>query len=96
MPSIKIFGGLRRIAGFAGIWTNGNTVREAIDALCIQNPALRVAILDGERLRPHVHALVNGRDIALGLGLETPVNADDEIAIFPPLAGGESKVGEKE
>lgn len=94
MPFIKLFGGLRRIARFADIRTNGNTVREAIDALGAYNPVLWDAILDGERLRSHVRVMVNGHDIELGSGLDTPVSTDDQIAIFPPMAGGASGIGE--
>lgn len=32
--------------------------------------------------------LVNGRDVRDGLRLETPLSPDDEICIFPPVAGG--------
>ena len=32
--------------------------------------------------------MINGHDIQLAQGLDMTVSANDEIAIFPPIAGG--------
>jgi molybdopterin synthase sulfur carrier subunit len=56
--------------------------------LCLGNPDLCQAIYDGEQLRPFVRITVNGHDIMLGQGLDTPLEESDSIAIFPPIAGG--------
>ncbi|SVD26471.1 uncharacterized protein METZ01_LOCUS379325, partial [marine metagenome] len=38
--------------------------------------------------RPYVAVMVNGRDIRHTGGLETPLEPDAELDIFPPVAGG--------
>lgn len=85
---IKLFGGLRQKAGRAELEASGATIREALENICVDNEALRAAIFDGNMLHPHVRVMVNGRDSELAGGLDTAVSADDQIAIFPPIAGG--------
>jgi len=85
---IKLFGGLRQQAGGAVRDGSGKTIREALESICADNDNLRVAIFDGNTLRPHMRVMLNGHDSELAQGLDTPVAADDQIAIFPPLAGG--------
>lgn len=49
------------------------------------------AVYDSERRAPamHIMLLVNGRNyLSLPERLETPLKDGDEIALFPPLAGG--------
>jgi len=88
MPSIALFGNLRQFAGASQVRTSGDTLRQAIEILCADNDALRDAILADDTLRTHVRVIVNGHDAELAHGLDTSVNADDQIAIFPPIAGG--------
>lgn len=65
------------------------TVGDALDALLESRPALRERVLDESGdLVEHVNVLLNGADIATRDGLETPVDADDELALFPPVSGG--------
>ena len=85
---IKLFGGLRRKAGGAELEASGATVREALENLCEDNEPLCAAIFAGDGLKPHVRVMVNGHDCELADGLETAVTAHDQIAIFPPIAGG--------
>ena len=85
---IKLFGNLRQKAGQAEWAASGNTLREALDNLCADNERLRTAIFADGALQPHVRVMVNGRDAELDQGLETSVAAGDQIAIFPPIAGG--------
>ena len=88
MPLIKLFGNLRRLAGVSQAQASGATVRHAIETLCVNNAALRDAILHEDTLRANVRVMVNGYDVELAQGLDTPVRADDQMAIFPPIAGG--------
>ena len=88
MPLIHLFGNLRRLAGVSQAQASGATVRHAIEMLCGGNAALRGAILHRDTLRAHVRVMVNGHDVELAQGLDTAVKAEDQIAIFPPIAGG--------
>jgi len=45
-------------------------------------------LMEGGDLRSEIVILVNGRNISQIAGLDTPLKADDEIAIFPPVSGG--------
>jgi molybdopterin synthase sulfur carrier subunit len=88
MPAVKLYGNLRRAASAAQVVIAGDTVGAVLQALCADNAALAAAIFDGAQLRAHLRVLVNGHDIELAQGLDTRVNAQDQIAIFPPIAGG--------
>ncbi len=85
---VKLFGNLRRIAGHAEQEGSGTTVQEVLINLCADNKPLQAAIFDGTALRAHVRVIINGRDSELAQGLETAVSNNDQIAIFPPIAGG--------
>ena len=81
--TIKLFGGLRQKAGKSEQEATGATIREALESIFVEKDDLRAAIFDGDKLRPHIRVMVNGRDSELSDGLETAV-----FAIFPPIAGG--------
>ena len=85
---IKYFGVLRQKTGAAEQEGSGATIREVLENACSGNEALRSAILDGNRLQPYVRVMVNGIDIEMADGLATAVSDRDQIAIFPPIAGG--------
>lgn len=66
------------------------TLREAFDALLETHPALSEELLDeDDDLYDHVRLLVDGKDpFAEADGWETTVDADAELALFPPVSGG--------
>ena len=88
MPNVKLFGGLRRHVKQHELDIPGTTINEVLQILCNQYSALGEAIFDENDLRPHIRVLVAGRDMELDDGLNTIVNHNDDIAIFPPIAGG--------
>lgn len=46
-------------------------------------------VIDEEgNLRPDIIVLVNGRNVRFLDGMRTPLKDRDEVAIFPPVAGG--------
>ena len=88
MATLKLFGNLRQIAGKPILRVEGQTVNELLKNLRVQQASLVDAILDEMKLRPYYKIMVNGNDISLQHGLDTAVHEDDVVAIFPPIAGG--------
>jgi len=68
----------------------GDTLGEALDQLLGEHPDLEPLVVDehGELLE-HIRVLRNENDpFADADGLETVLEAGDEIALFPPVSGG--------
>ena len=88
MATIKLFGNLRKHSNAAQLQIPGASIQSVIETLCQENPALWDALfLDGQ-IRQHFKITLNGHDISLAEGMDTAVSEDDQIAIFPPIAGG--------
>jgi sulfur-carrier protein len=50
--------------------------------------AFRRAVFAGDELNPEIIILVNGRNVVYSGRLQAPLAADDEVSIFPMVAGG--------
>jgi molybdopterin synthase sulfur carrier subunit len=86
----RLFADLAETAGSKEVAVEGDpeTVGAALDALVEANPDLEERVLDEEgAVREHVNVLHNGEALD-GEGLATPVDGDDELALFPPVSGG--------
>ena len=79
-------GGDRRIEVDVG---DDETVGDALDALLADRPALedRVLTEDGD-VREHINILRDGENVRRDAGLDTTLEAGDELALFPPVSGG--------
>lgn len=67
----------------------GGTVGDALDRLLEAHPALEDRVIDDGRLAAHLTVLKNGRNVRTEEeGLDTVVDGDDELALFPPVSGG--------
>jgi len=69
---------------------HGSTIRDLVNQLIDQFPDFKGQLLDkdGELFR-HIHVFIDGRDTYyLPENLETVLNQDEKIDIFPPVAGG--------
>jgi len=90
MPQVKLFGTLRQRDGSPLLTLEGETVRNILQDLCADKPELCEAIFteDQTSLQPHIRIMLNGRDIEMLQGFETPVGESDTLAIIPPIAGG--------
>jgi molybdopterin converting factor small subunit len=75
-------GGNRTVAVEAG------TVREALDTLVAQHPALKSRLLDGDGVPSYLNVFVDGDDIRLLGGLDAAVSPDSTILLLPAVAGG--------
>ncbi|WP_418286327.1 ubiquitin-like small modifier protein 1 [Halorubrum sp. DTA46] len=88
----KLFADLAEIAGDRVIAVDvesGETVGDALDALLDGRPDLRDRVLDDDgAVADHINVLRNGRSVHLDGGLDVTLDADDELALFPPVSGG--------
>ena len=50
--------------------------------------SFRRAVFSGDELNPEIIILVNGRNVLYSGRLQAPLAADDEVSIFPMVAGG--------
>lgn len=65
------------------------TVGDGLAALVHSYPDLEARILTDEgELEDHLNLLKNGENVQNETGLSTPLEAGDELALFPPVSGG--------
>ena len=88
MPVVKLYATLRKLAGTKELLVTGTTVAAVVNELVRQSPPLGDAVIENGALRPHIVLTLNGHNI---VDFETPVTEQDVIAVFPPIAGGQSK-----
>lgn len=76
-------------AGQADVMAAGASVAACINDLDTTYPGIASRILDeGGEVRRFVNLFVNGEDIRFLQGVETTLEAGDEISIVPAMAGG--------
>ncbi len=88
MTLVKLFGHLRDYAGGSEFEVTGQTVGGVLTRLCADNEPPQNAIFDQDGELSHVRVLLDGRDIELAQGLNTPLVDSDQLDIFPPIGGG--------
>jgi sulfur-carrier protein len=90
MPTIRLPSALRSLTGGnSEIVVDAATVRDALAALERHYPGMAAKLLDGSgTVKPYVRIFVGPEDIGALAGLDTQVDARDEIAIVPAIAGG--------
>ncbi len=77
------------VGGVKQIDLEGGTVRELVNGLVGRHPSLRDQLLTPEGdLNRFVNVYVNGQDVRYLHGLDTPVEARDEVRLLPAMAGG--------
>ena len=89
---VRIFGTLREVVAAKELEVPvvaGDTVRAMLAQLTAERPRLEEKIWDDDReLRSSVHVLVNGRSIRYLDGLDSILQEDDQLALFPAVGGG--------
>jgi molybdopterin synthase sulfur carrier subunit len=65
----------------------GSTVGDLLDGVC-DTAKRRAEVFKGRALKPLVIAMKNGKSINSLDGLETTLEDDDVIAVFPFVTGG--------
>jgi molybdopterin synthase sulfur carrier subunit len=89
---IRTYATLRDLLGVSAInlaLSGPADIRAVLDRLAEDFPALRGKLWDSEgHWSGFVTVLLNGRSVEYLQGLETPVQEDDHISLFPPVGGG--------
>lgn len=88
---VKVFANLRDICRgvTVNVQPNGNTVMDVLEKMIAEFPDLEPEIFTHERtLKPFVHVYINGKNIIHLDDLKTIVAESDQMALFPPVAGG--------
>lgn len=89
MTTIKIPTPLRAYTdGNSEVKVSGETVGAALSDLLAQHPDLRAHLYNGEQLRNFVNIFIGEEDIRYRDGLETPLDAGENLRIVPTIAGG--------
>jgi len=87
----KLFADLAELAGDKEVAVTVEpdaTVGDALAALFSERPGLEDRVWDDGAVADDVNLLVNGVEPREEAGLETAIDADDELALFPPVSGG--------
>ena len=88
---VLAFAGFREILGKERVLhlKESATVKDLLDDLAAARPAFKEAAFDDTGvLRDYVLLMVNKKRIDPTQDLSRPLQEGDELAIFPPLAGG--------
>ncbi|WP_078594702.1 ubiquitin-like small modifier protein 1 [Evansella clarkii] len=89
---IKVFANFREICGGKKVELNvdgGQEIQAVLDQLIERFPPMEEELFTPDKqIKPMVHVFINGRNIIHLNGLETKVTDEDQIALFPPVAGG--------
>jgi molybdopterin synthase sulfur carrier subunit len=84
---------MRKVTGGQGkIQIEAATLQEAIEQADAAFPGFRERVLDKDgEIKRFINVFVNGVDVRKLQGRETPVRANDEVAVIPAMAGGSSR-----
>jgi molybdopterin synthase sulfur carrier subunit len=64
------------------------TVGDVLVALESEFEGLAGQIMEDGAVKSQVNVLLNGRDVTHEQGVDTPIEPDDTLSVFPPVAGG--------
>jgi molybdopterin converting factor small subunit len=73
------------------IEAGGATVREVLESLVARYPSLRERILAGGELPQFLNVFIDGSDVRLLAGLDTPVSDASTVILLPAVAGGAAR-----
>jgi molybdopterin converting factor small subunit len=78
-----------QVGGVKSLDLDGDSIRSIVAALVDRHPGLKGQLLTDEgELNRFVNVYVNGQDVRYLQGLDTPVEARDEVRLLPAMAGG--------
>jgi len=87
---VLFFAYIRNYTGTKELEISGpDNLRDLLQKLCdLFGKEFAKKVFKGEALSDEIIVLVNGRNIHFLQNLDTPLEEDDEISIFPVVAGG--------
>ena len=89
MPRVNFTPNLRKHLDCPPQQVDAATLRQALDAVFVENPRLRGYILDDQRrLRQHVVVFVDNVVITDRITLSDAVRPDSEVYVMQALSGG--------
>jgi molybdopterin synthase sulfur carrier subunit len=88
MAVVKLYANLRTIIGKKEMSIPGLSIQEVLEKLIQDHPGLKQFLLEEGKLRPRIIITRNGQTLDPEIRLQTLVSDQDQIAIFPPVAGG--------
>lgn len=89
MPTVRFTENIQRHLACPVRQVDGNTVREVLDSYFAANERARGYVLDDQgRLRQHMAAFVDGRQVRDRAGLSDPVQPHAVVDIVQALSGG--------
>lgn len=89
MATVSFTSALQRFLETPSMEVEGDTVRQALDAVFATRPALRSYVLDDQgAVRRHVAIYINGEVMRDRVHLSDAVSAQDEVYVFQALTGG--------
>ena len=87
--NIILSGNLRRFAGFQRvIKVEANSIREGIERLVEQHPAIKPVMLDSQERIRGIHRLFFNDELLEHGDLTQPAQAGDELRVVTAVAGG--------
>ncbi|MCO6458569.1 MAG: MoaD/ThiS family protein [Pirellulaceae bacterium] len=89
MPQVVFTSNLRQHLELPELVVEGQTVRQALEAVFAEHQRLRGYVLDEQnRLRTHMVIFVDGRPIKDRERLSDPVRPDSQLYVMQALSGG--------
>lgn len=90
---VNFYAMLRQVVGSRQVdfvLPQGGTLRQLVEEMIKRYPGLKNELLDPRgNLYGHIHIFINGRDNSfLDGSLDSILELDDTISIFPPVGGG--------
>jgi MoaD family protein len=86
MPVVKFFANLRQVTGLKEKTVAGNSLSQVLAALERDYPALSAFLSNASGKRLII--TINGHPLDPAVGWDVPLAETDQVAIFPPIAGG--------
>jgi len=85
MVKVKLFANFREVVGKKEIEIPATTVLDLLIRLTNEYPELKPLIFKDNKISDYVSVVVNCKIVQ---ELNTKLNRDDVVAIFPPVSGG--------